>query len=395
MNAPNLFLGEGMSPSDIARVQRFLSDPVGSRLLAGGFNPRLEDIALRRLMSESQDLTPRQQAALFSAVEHGGRPHLMGLAPGDVHIPTGLTNQFVMYANRECIADQVLPVVDVKKKSDKIWETGVTTLQSIANTQLAGSRARPNEVPYAVDANLAYTCQDQGLIDFIDNETIANADTPLEPRVLSGIVLKSFLDLAREYRVAQVVFGTSNYGNSTAALSGANRWDQASSDPVAEILAQKESVFATPNVLVLGGQVWPKLRTNPKVLQYILGRASASSIGAVPLSVQLELFAALCEVDRVVVGRAKYVTSQEAGSTTDYVWGKKAALIRVEPNPNPRMTQCFGYTYRFGGKTYRNEVIADRMPGLMGGEYLKMTHSDAEQVIGGGTTGYCWDTVIS
>lgn len=154
-------------------------------------------------------------------------------------------------------------------------------------------------------------------------------------------------------------------------------------------------MFSTPNTLVLGGQVWPKLRTNPSVLKYILGRAGAADIGAVPLTVQLELMAALLELDRVVVGRAKYVTSQEAGSTSSYIWGKSAALIRVEQNPNPKMTQTFGYTFRFGSKQYRNEVIPDRMPGTQGGEYLKLTHSDDEVVVGGATTGYFWDTVVS
>ena len=152
-------------------------------------------------------------------------------------------------------------------------------------------------------------------------------------------------------------FNSSYYGSNTSTLSGANRWDTSTSDPIAAILAAKEQVFATPNVFVMGGQVWPKLRTNPKVLQYILSRAGVSNIGAVPAQMQLEFFAALIEVDEVIVGRAKYISGQEGSTSTSYIWGKSAALMRVEPNPNPKMTQTWGYTFRMGSKAYRNEVI--------------------------------------
>lgn len=388
MNAP-LLLGEGLSPESAARLSELAANPMVRAMLSAAHNPRNEDKRLARLLSDVQGITPAQHRLLDA------RPHLMGLAPGDVHIPTGLPNMFAMYANRDMIADLVLPVVSVNALSDKIWATPVTTLQTIANAQIAGSRARPNEIPYSVNSTLSYSCVNYGLIDFIDAQTVANADSPLEPMVLSATVIKSFLDLAREYRVAAVVFNSANYGSNTEIVTGASRWDQSSSDPIAAILAQKETVFSTPNTFVMGGQVWPKLRTNPRVLQYILSRAGTSDIGAVPMQMQLDAFAALIEVERVVIGRAKYVTSQEAGSTTGYIWGKSAALLRVEQNPNPKMTSTFGYTYRFGQKQYRNEVIPDRMPGSMGGEYLKLTHSDDEVVVGGANTGYFWDTVIS
>jgi hypothetical protein len=390
--APPILLGESTSPSDYARLHGYLSDAVGSRLLSAGANDAQVDATVRRLLAEAMSAPlPELHRRWLSGV---GQSHLMGLAPNAVHIPVGQENTFAMYANRECIADMVMPVVSVQKKSDDVWAMPATTLQSIANVNITNSRARPGEIPYSVNHDLQYRCQDYGLIDFIDAQTIANADAPLNPRLISLTVVKSFLDLAREKRVADIAFASGNYGANTEALSGANRWDQSSSDPIADLLDAKESVYATPNTLVLGGQVWPKLRTNPNVLKYIVGRGY-TNFGASPMIAQLETMAQILEVERVLVGRAKYVTSQEAGTTTDYLWGKSAALIRVEPNPNPRMTQTFGYTYRFGSKEYRNEIIPDRLPGAAGGEYLKLTVSDDELVIGGSTTGYLYTTVIS
>jgi hypothetical protein len=283
----------------------------------------------------------------------------------------------------------------VPKKSDKIWEMPVATLQQVSNAQLTSSRSRPNDVgAYTVDANLSYSCRDYGLVDFVDNQTLANADAPLNPRLISATVVKSFLDLSREVRVAAKAFDSAYYGSNHATLTGTSRWDTSTSDPVAAILAAKEQVFATPNVFVMGGEVWPKLRTQSKVLQYAMSRAG-TQLGPTPTQMDLAFFAALIGVDRVIVGRAKVINGQEPSSSPSYIWGKSAALLRVEPNPNPRMTQTWGYTFRMGSTAYRNEVIVDRLPGVQGGEYLKLTHSDDEVPIGQGTTGYLFETVIS
>lgn len=384
--------------ADAARLASLLSsDPAAMRLLSAGFSARNEDAALAALLSEAAEHDRSARRAFLSGRDGA---HLMGPSAASVHIPTGLQNQFVSYANREMIADLAMPPVVVKKLSDKVWQLPLATMQQVANVALTSARARPGDVSYTVNSDLSYTCKPYGLIDFNDASAIANADTPLDLRVISAQAIKSFLDLAREKRVADVVFGASNYGTNTEALAGASRWDQPSSDPIAALLSAKESVFTTPNVLVLGGQVWPLLRTNPNVVKYILGRAGVANIGAVPAQMQLDFFAELIGVERVIVGRAKVLSNQEGGTASlGYLWGKSAALIRVEPSPNPRMTQCFGYTYRFDSMAYRNEVIPDRMPGLQGGEYIKMTHADAEVALGSSEaanpSGYLFTTVIS
>ena len=389
--------GEG-NAADAARLSQLNANPLVARLATQPHDATGEDKALAALLSDRAIEDARERSVLLSGRRGGA--HLLGPSAGSVHIPTGMPNQFNVYTNRDMIADDVMPPVVVKKMADKIWALPTSTLLSTPNVAIAGSRARPGEVPYAPNSSLSYACNAYGLVDFNDNDAIANADTPLDLRVISAMVLKGFLDLARELRVAAKVFGSSYYGTSTETVSGADRWDQASSDPVAQLLAAKETMLSTPNVLVLGGQVWPKLRTNPNVLKYILGRAGVSNIGQVPAMMQLAFFAEMLEVERVVVGRAKYLTNQEGGTATQgYVWGKSAALIRVEANPNPKQTACFGYTYRFESIAYRNEVIPERLPGRSGGEYLKLTHADDEKVLGAdeaaNPTGYLFQTVIS
>ena len=337
------------------------------------------------------------QAAIFAARGMGASDasHLMSLSPSAVHIDRALTNCAISYRNREYIADQCMPVVTVANRSDKIFEFPVETMQQLADVSIAGNRGMPGEVKYSLNSSKNYSVSDYALMDFVSNDEIANADAPLQPKVEAVEIVTNFLMLARESRVASAVFGAGNYGANTAALAGASRWDTSTSDPVQAIEDAIESCFVRPTHLVLGGQVWPKLRTNPAVKGYIQSRAGTSA-GVIPMQVELATVAELIGVERVVVGRAKYNSAQEGlAVSSDYVWGKSAALLRVEPNPDPLMTETFGYTYRYGGKAYRNEVIPDRLGGAMGGQFIKLSTFEDDVVIGGANTGFLMTTVIS
>jgi hypothetical protein len=328
---------------------------------------------------------------------HGMGPsdvaHAMSLSPSVVHIDRALTNLVAQYNNREYVADQCLPVVSVKHRSDKIFAFPVNTMQEVSDSAVAGPRSQVNEVTYSLTSNLTYSVTDYALMDFVSNDEIANADAPLQPKIYAQDIVMNFLMLAREKRVADVVFNASNYGTNTSALAGANRWDVPTSDPIQAIEDAIESCFVRPNVMVLGAQVWIKLRNHPKVLQYILSRASTTA-GDVPLRVNEQLFAEAFGLEKVVIGRARYNSAAEgATANSSYLWGKSAALIRVEGTPSPRATRTFGYTFRFG--TIETREIVDNLRGVRGGVFIKTSHSDSEFVIGGSTTGFLYTTVVS
>lgn len=335
------------------------------------------------------------QAHLMSAhgIDAREAVRLMSLSPSSVHIDRALTNLAIAYKNREYIADATMPVVSVKNRSDRIFAFPVTTMQEVADVSIASNRGMAGEIKYSITSSDNYSVTDYGLMDFVSNDEIANADAPLQPKVIAQDVVMNYLMLAREIRVAAKVFGSGNYGANTAALSGTDRWDTATSDPIQKIEDAIEACFARPNVMVIGAQAWIKLRNHPKILQYILSRASTTS-GSVPLRVNEQLVAEAFGLDEVVIGRAKYNAAAEgASANSSYVWGKSCALIRVEKSPSPRATQTFGYTFRFG--TLETREIPDMLRGVRGGSWIKVSHSDAETVIGGANTGYLYTTVVS
>jgi hypothetical protein len=206
----------------------------------------------------------------------------LGLGVGNVHIDRALTNLAVMYRNREFIADLAMPVVTVAKKSDKFFKFKPETMFNVAAVDMVGAESKPGRPAIALDTPGTYSCIDRGLTDFISTDEEINADAPLSPRMDVTEILTNYLLLARELRVATVVFNSANYGANHQALSGTAQWDQSTSDPVANIDSALRAPLVRPNTMVIGEEAYDALRSNPKLLQYVLSRAGTRS-GPVPM----------------------------------------------------------------------------------------------------------------
>lgn len=344
-------------------------------------------------MNSDQILQLAQAARAHRLSGDARRRIELGLGTANVHIDRALTNLAVMYRNREFIADLVMPVVTVSKKSDKFFKFKPETMFNVAAVDMIGAESKPGRPSIALDTPGTYSCVDRGLTDFISTDEEINADAPLSPRMDVTEILTNYLLLARELRAAGEVFDTGNYGSNTSALVGLARWDTAASDPVANIDTALRTPLVRPNVMVIGEEAYDGLRSNPKLLQYVLSRAGTRS-GPVPMRPDEQMIADAFRLDRVVVGTAIYNTAAEGASASySRVWGKSCALIRVEDRPSPRRTATFGYTFRFGAM--ETSTFYDGMPGRAGGTYIKVAHSDADQVIGGSSVGYLYTTVVS
>lgn len=340
------------------------------------------------------------QANIMLASMFGDNPLQLGLGTAAVHTDGPLTDMLVAYENPEenYIADIVMPVLPVSKKSDTYYKMKVNTMFDVASTQISSAEALPNRVAYGLDTPGTYLCIPYGLLDFIPVEEQLNADAPLDSEMVSVDIMGNALKLSREVRASVKIFTTANYGSNTSALSGSDRFDNSSSDPVALINTAIRTPIVRPNTMVIGEEPWDYLKEHPKLVQYVTGRAS-SDRGASPFAVTEEMVAAKFGLKRVVVGRARYNNTRE-GATPSYsrIWGKKLAVIRIEDKPNKRKTQNFAYTFRWkidGINPFAVQRFFNPMNGLAGGTWLKSTHADADEIIGGANVGYCYDTVIS
>lgn len=317
---------------------------------------------------------------------------IKSMAPGSVHIDRALSNLSVLITNREMIADAAMPRLKVAKPSDKYFKWDADSMFETQAAALVGPESTPDRIRAKISTD-TYSCLDYGLMDFVSYKEEAVADAPLQPRAMAARLVANRLLLAKERRVAAVVFGSGNYGSNTAALAGASQWDQSTSDPVQDIENAIEASLVRPNTLVLGVEVWIKLRNHPRLKELILSRASSLN-GATPLRIESSTLADAFGLDRVLIGRAKHISSREgATSASAYIWGKSAALIRVAEMPDMRETDAFGYQFEF--QPFETQVVEDRLRGLAGGVFIKTSHSVAEEVVAGSNAGYLYTTVVA
>jgi hypothetical protein len=315
------------------------------------------------------------------------------LSPSTVHVDRPLSNLAVSIRNREYIADLVLPKIKVSKLSDKyfVWNQA-NMFETNEDTRL-GNEGDPGRVRYRLSTS-TFSCEDYGLMDFVSRKEEENADAPLAPRMSATKIVTNRLALAKERRAAALVFATATYGSGNySTLSGTTRWDNAASDPAQAIDDAIENCVVRPNVLVLGAQVWQKLKNHANIKELILGRAS-TTMGSVPLRVTTKLLADAFDLDAVIIGGAKYISTREGQTATyGYAWGKHAALIKVASAPDPRETDAFGYQFEF--QPLETQVIDAPLPGLRGGVYVKVTQSVDEVSVAGGAAGYMFENAVA
>lgn len=316
----------------------------------------------------------------------------LSFSPSSVHVDAALSNFASMIRNRDYIADAVCPVQQTAKPSDKFFKYDAKTMFEEQSVALTGAEATPGRVRYSVSTD-NFSVVDYGIMDFVSQKEMESADAPIDPQMHAVKVCTNRLDIAKERRVSTLVFTSGNYGSNTAALSGTDRWDTATSDPVQKIDDAIEACNMRPNVMVIGAQAWMKLKNHAKLKELILSRASIAGESS-PMRVTADLVAAAFELDAVYVGRAKYMTNREgATAASGYIWGKSCALIRVTDDPSPRETACFAKQFRQGQR--ETQVIDAPLPGVRGGVYVKVTESLDEKVVAGEEAGYLYTTVVS
>jgi hypothetical protein len=253
------------------------------------------------------------------------------------------------YTNRTLIADLVLPRTPVGERTFK-WDEYTKSEMFTVPSTLVGRKGAPNEVEFtAIERTGAVL--DYGLDDVVPMEDVMAAQSKPSLRDPVGRAVEGLTELIlldREKRTADLVFNDATYpSGSKLALSGNDRWNkyaEAASDPVADILTAKEGMLMQPNVCVMGAQVWYALRRHPKILASIYP-VNYSGDGVITMAQFQDLF----EFDQVLVGSA-FINSSKPGQTATYgrIWGKAFAMLHQNPLAGLRGTGItFGATAEY------------------------------------------------
>ena len=268
---------------------------------------------------------------------------------GDVHSDAVLTNVSVAYMQKaeNFIATRVFPVIPVSKQSDIYYTYPKSAwFRDEVETRADGTESAGSGYSVSTDS---YACEVRAFHKDIGPQAMANQDNPinLETEAAEFVSMKMLLNY--ELQWVSDYFGTSIWGTDVVGGTDFTAWDDyTGSDPIDDVEEGKETVLGNtgfePNTLVLGYQVFRKLKRHPDIID-LLKYTTSENITA-------EILARVLEVDRIFVAKSIYTTDEEGtaeGSVSySFMHGKHALLCYVPPTAG-LMTPSAGYTFQWTG----------------------------------------------
>ena len=283
-----------------------------------------------------------------------------------------LTSISLAYKNPRYIADLVLPRVKVPAESFKYRVFDKETYLTVPETTI-GRKGIANEIELSYTERSASTA-DHGLDQVISLKDIETAKTQnYDPQQKAVEYLTELMALAREKRVAGMIFNPQTYGSQVKSLEAAEKFTNANSDPVGIITAAMEIPFFRPNMLVMGREVFSALSRHPKILRTVYPNADGNGI------INTQQLATILDVDQVLIGEAKLNNARRGGSNIQNAWGNSLALLYIDPKAGTQDMPTFGFTAEFGSRESR--VIFDANVGRKGANRVKVSESLNELVI--------------
>jgi len=268
---------------------------------------------------------------------------------GDVHVNRPLTNISVAFlqAEEDFTASKVFPVVPVTKQSDRYFQYDRKQwFRSNAKKRAPGSESAGGG--FDIDNTPTYFADVWAIHKDVDDQTRANADIPinLDRDATRWTTLQQLLRKELEFVDTHFTTGVWTGSSTGTDIVPATKWDAAGSDPVDDVLlekdATKERTAFMPNTIVVTPAVHRALKSNASILDRVKHTQFAS--------ITEDMLARLFEVDRYMVARATRDKNPEgAAEDFEYVFGTEEMLL-VYSNPTPSLlTPSGGYTFAWTG----------------------------------------------
>ena len=253
-----------------------------------------------------------------------------------------LTDVAIAYSNDDYIADLIFPEYRVAKQSGKhfVYDRGAFRVESTERAAGANSK----ELNHNVTVGTPYFAEDHSLREFVPDEDVKNAITPTSPFIDATEFVTHGLLVAKEKQLADMLRSTTIM-TQNITLAGTDQWSDYSnlvaSDPIGDIQLGMTTIhgaiYMNANTLILGRQVWDRLKNHPNILARVQYTQKAVMTA--------DLLASLIGVDRVLIGGAGFNQAKEGQTDSmTYIWGKDAILCYIAPVIRPKM-MTLGFTY--------------------------------------------------
>lgn len=269
----------------------------------------------------------------------------------DVHIDTALTNIAIAFTQDQSqyIFSKVFPILPVDHQSNKYWVWPKNEwLRDEAKKRADSSESAGSGFTLSQDS---YFADVWAFHKDLGSQVRANADGGLNLESAAVRFVASRLLLRQEIQWATDFFTTGIWGTDLTGVAAAPTTNQflqfndAASDPFDVFEDARERVVSVtgyePNTMVMGRQVWRRLKNHPDYVDRIKGTSGSKFT--------LAAFRDFTEIDNIYVAKSIKATNVE-GATAAYsfIHGKSIWIGYVAPNPGP-MEPSAGYTFSWTG----------------------------------------------
>jgi hypothetical protein len=303
----------------------------------------------------------------------------------DVHVDRPLTNISLAYIQDQdhFVGQKIFPVMNVAKKSDSYFSyTQADWFRDEAQRRADTAESAGSGYNLTTDT---YACDVFAIHKDVGDQVVENSDNPLNPFADATRFLTQKMLLRQEIQWIGEFFTTGIWGSDVTGNSNFTYWSTyATSDPIEDVELGKETILQNtgmePNTLVLGYQVFRKLKHHPDIIDRI--KYTRAPIGS--NSVTAELLASLFEVDRVLVAKSVRNTAFEnATAAYSFIYGKHALLAYVNPTPS-LLSASAGYSFMWSGiskglgetvgitRWRENRLAAERVEAQMAWDYKRV-----------------------
>lgn len=253
------------------------------------------------------------------------------MQPTDVYVDLPMTQLSVAYHNEELVAEKIFPAIPVDYPTGIYYKWDKSNLRTPPDSSRTGG-SKTKEVSQELTSVPYGPLTEHALKARVNKDTVNFAMAPLQPRIKATNLVTEQLLLEKELKLATKLTDATQV-TQNVTLSGTAQWsDYTNSDPLPTIQGWtdtiKQNSLKMPNTLVMGYQVWSKLKNHPKLIDRIKYTSKQS--------LSMDDFAALLNMDpsRVMVaGSEVNQTSEGLADNLQFIWGKNVWLMYVNPTP--------------------------------------------------------------
>lgn len=238
-----------------------------------------------------------------------------------------VTNILKAYTNKDFIADKILPKFVVEEEGGIIPSMGTSHLRIYDNR-----RALWDESSHRMD--FKYVNSDRYAIEYYDVDVYMpdrlqrQIQLPFNVRRDAGIIAMQNLMLEREALLAAVFTSTAILTNNVT-LTGADKYSDPSSTPLADMEAGRTSIYektgTEANAMVIGRKVFNTLKDHPDFANKV--RGSQERLSSKGLKSMIAEYLEIPE-ENILIGKGIKITSNEGQSETkSVVWGNDIVLF--------------------------------------------------------------------